>query len=90
MKYNITIKDNETGEVMQVFDTNVIIGVIGGAEGRASGICLTRCAKEEVANAVVTAVEVIDEVVECASVLKLMVSLREIKEIKSGKVDERL
>ena len=90
MKYNITIKDNETGEVMQVFDTNVIIGTIGAGEGEAHSICLSKCTKPEIAGAVVTAMKIIDELMEGDPILKLLVATTEITGHKTGKVRDSL
>lgn len=90
MKYNITIKDNETGEVVQVFDTNAIIGAIGAEKGIANGIFLTHCTKTEMAEAVLTATSIIDKIVEGDKELKLLVMLSDVKQMKAGKVGDSL
>lgn len=90
MKYNITIKDNETGEVMQVFDTNVIIGAIGAGVGAASGICLAECTKPEIAEAVLSVMKIIDKLMEGDPILKLIVATAEITDTKTGKVGDSL
>lgn len=90
MKYNITIKDNETGEVMQVYDTNVIIGAIGAGVGAVHGICLTECTKTEMAEAVLAATKIVDAVVEGDKELNLLITLSEIKQMKTGKVGDSL
>ncbi len=90
MKYNITIKDNETGEVVQAFDTNAIIGAIGAGKGRARGIFLTECTKTEIAEAVLAATKIVDTVVEEDKELELLVMLSGIKQMKAGKVGDSL
>ena len=90
MKYNITIKNNETGEVVRVFDTNAIIGAISDEKGIAYGICLAECAASELAGVVVTATRTIDTIVEGDKALKLLVMLSEIKQTKTGKVGDSL
>lgn len=90
MKYNITIKDNETGEVMRTFDTNAIIGAIGDGVGVASGICLAECTKTEMAAAVLSATKIVDTVVEGDKELKRLVMLSGIKQMKEGKVGDSL
>ncbi len=90
MKYNITIKDNETGKVMKVFDTNAIVGAIGAGKGEVHGIFLTQCTKTEIAEAVLTATKTINTVVEGDKELKLLVMLSEITQMKTGKVGDSL
>lgn len=47
MKYTVTIKDNESGEILQNHECNAIIGGVSLADDGAASIIVTSCTGKE-------------------------------------------
>ena len=80
MKYNLTIKDNETGEVVRNIDTNAIVGAVGTGKGTAQGIYVTECTLLETAGVAMVAMRAVDVAVEKNEHLKLIMAMCSIED----------
>ncbi|MGN0804387.1 MAG: hypothetical protein ACI4MS_03285 [Candidatus Coproplasma sp.] len=80
MKYNITIKDNDTGKVIKSMDVNAIIAGLSVNDGSVS-FALTACNGEDLFNTIISTKKSIDEVVSTAPQLSALLALYEMDKI---------
>ena len=80
MKYTVTIKDNETGEILQNHETNAIIGGASLADDVTASIIVTSCTGKELIAAYKATQKAIDKIVEDNPILLLADLFGKLKE----------
>lgn len=79
MKYTVTIKDNETGEIVHEVECNAIIAGVSYNENESASIGITHCKGKELLGACVSARKSINKAVENTSSIRLLYSLFEME-----------
>ena len=87
MKFHVTIKNNETGEILHDDDCNAIIGGICENEKSAS-VVFTSCNGLALARCVFSAKKAIDESIPEDPIIRSMVALYGSLDIKEDKEKE--
>ncbi len=89
MKFHITIKDNETGEIIHDKDTNAIIGAINGAENSTAVIGITSCNTIELLATMRGALQSVKEIRESNPKISLMEDLISMCKKMKGEFSEK-
>lgn len=79
MKYTVTIKDNETGEIVREVECNSIVGGISINEEKSASIGIADCEGRELLGACESAKKAIYKVLEDDPALQILFTLFEMK-----------
>ena len=71
MKYTVTIKDNETGEILQNHECNALIGGVSLADNGVASIIVTSCTGKELLGAYKATQNSIEKIIEDNPILLL-------------------
>lgn len=72
MKYTVTIKDNESGEILQNHETNAIIGGVSLADNSVVSLIVTSCTGKELMGAYKATQKAMDKIVEDNPILSIV------------------
>lgn len=91
MKYTVTIKDNESGEIVREVECNSIVGGVSFDDEKSASIGIANCDGGEILGACKSAKKAIYKVLEDAPTLRILFTLFEmqlIEEMKGNKQEE--
>lgn len=81
MKFNVTIKDNETGEIVRSVDCDAIVGALATGDNKTSRIVLTNCTALQLLALFKVARSAAEKAIEDVPMLKHLVALEELEGI---------
>lgn len=79
MRYTVTIKDNESGEILREVECKAIVGGLAINEEESATIVISDCNGGELLNACKCAKDAINKALEGDSLLEIMFTLHEMK-----------